>query len=250
MADKVTEALVEALKQALTDPAEQRLYRSGKLAGLFPSRAGASAEAAARAIRDGLLEVARTETKGKTAVEWVRITPRGIDFVHEQESPVRVLEELRDTLQMTREGVPVWVLQMQQEQRELGARLAEHVQRLTQRLDALTRRVDEALRRADLHRVTRANGAEAVIAWARSALAYLDKRRDSGAAGQCSLPELFAALRPEHAGLSIPDYLDGLRRLHERRAIQLLPFEGPASGLPQPEYALVEGAEVFFYVSR
>jgi hypothetical protein len=250
MADKTTETLTEALKQALADPAEQRLYRSGKLPGLFASRSGASADAAGRALREGLLEIARTETKGKTVIEWVRITPRGIDFVHESESPVRVLEELRDTLQMTREGMPVWLLQTQQELREAGNRVAERVQRLSQQLDALSRRVDEALRRADLSRVTRANGAEVAIPWARPALAYLDKRRDSGAAGQCSLPELFAALRPEHAELSIPEYLDGLRRLHDRRAVQLLPFSGSPAELPQPEFALLDGAEVFFYVTR
>src|SRR5438093_8062267 len=109
--DRVEFAVLQALKQALAEPAEQRLYRSGKLPGLFPSRSGASAEAAGRALREGLLEVARTETKGKTAIEWVRITPRGVDFVHDHESPVRVLEELHDTLQLTREGMPVWVLQ-------------------------------------------------------------------------------------------------------------------------------------------
>src|SRR5437868_2041740 len=96
MADKTSETLIEALKQALAEPAEQRLYRSGKLPGLFPSRSGASAEAASRALQEGLLEVARTEYKGKTIIEWVRITPRGVDFVHDHESPVRVLEELRD----------------------------------------------------------------------------------------------------------------------------------------------------------
>ena len=68
---KLTQALVEALKQALSDSAEHRLFRSGKLAGLFAGRAGVNAEAAAQALRDGLLEVTRTETKGKTTTEWV-----------------------------------------------------------------------------------------------------------------------------------------------------------------------------------
>jgi hypothetical protein len=49
--DKITEALLLALKLALGGPAEQRLYKSGKLEGLFPGRAGANSEAAARALR-------------------------------------------------------------------------------------------------------------------------------------------------------------------------------------------------------
>ena len=63
--DRVTEALLEALRLALCTPGEQRLYKSGKLDGLFPGRAGVNGEAAARTLREGLLEVTRTETRGK-----------------------------------------------------------------------------------------------------------------------------------------------------------------------------------------
>src|SRR5438067_12803103 len=35
-----TELLLDALKAAIATPGEHRLFRSGKLAGLFPSRAG------------------------------------------------------------------------------------------------------------------------------------------------------------------------------------------------------------------
>src|SRR5437764_1102434 len=84
--DKLTEALVQALKQALAQPGEQRLFRSGKLPGVFAGRAGLNAEAAAQALRDGLLEVTRTETKGKTTTEFVRATPKGVEFLHQHES--------------------------------------------------------------------------------------------------------------------------------------------------------------------
>jgi hypothetical protein len=202
MADKVTEILVEALKQAMAVTDEQRLYRSGKLAGLFPSRTGASADAAGRALREQFLEVVRVETKGKTAIEWVRITPQGLNFVYDQESPVRVLEEVADLLHTTREGLPLWMTQMQQEWRTAGERLAAEVRQLAQRLDALTRRVEEALRRTDVHRVERANGTDGGVPWAPAALAYLDRRKETGAAGRCTLPELFAAAqRPPSCGV-------------------------------------------------
>lgn len=248
MADKVTETLVEALKQALAD-GEQRLYRSGKLPGLFPGRGSTNGEAATRALRDGLLEVVRTENRGKTEFEWARITPRGIEFLHDNQSPIRVLEELRETLEMTREGMPVWVTQMQQELRNIGVKLAEDVQRLNQRLDALQLRVEEALRRVDLRKVAASNGVPS-IPWAQEALAYLDIRRSAGKLGNCALPELFAALRAQHPALSIPAFLDGLRKLHDRRALQLLPFHGAPQELPEPEYALLEGATLMYYVTR
>src|SRR5256886_13416379 len=94
--DKVTETLLSALKTAMADPAEQRLFRSGKLAGLFAGKTSVNAEAAQRALRDGLLEIVNTELKGKTPIEWVRITPAGVDFLLSHESPLRAIEELRD----------------------------------------------------------------------------------------------------------------------------------------------------------
>lgn len=248
--DKVTLALLEALKQSLAQPGEQRLYRSGKLAGLFAGRGGANGDAAARALREGLLEVVRTETKGKATFEWVRLTPAGVNFIHDHESPVRVLEELRTILQLTREGMPGWLEQMRQEVQALGGRLAEDVQRLMQRLDALSQRVDEALRRADAAGPTTPPDGPGTVPWGREALTYLDRRRAGGAAGECPLPELFAALRAQHADLSMTAFHDGLRRLRDRRALQLLPYQDRDRPLPEPEYALPDGAALLYYVTR
>src|SRR4051794_2641197 len=72
---KLAEHLVDALKLAIESPGEHRLFRWGKLAGLFPSRAGACGAAATMAVRDGLVEITRTEPRGKLIVEWVRATP-------------------------------------------------------------------------------------------------------------------------------------------------------------------------------
>src|SRR2546430_1822554 len=47
--DKATETLLEALKQALTEGGEQRLYKSGKLPGLFAGPSGLNEEALRRA---------------------------------------------------------------------------------------------------------------------------------------------------------------------------------------------------------
>lgn len=248
--DKLTVILVEALKQAMASPAEQRLYKSGKLEGLFPSRSGANAEAAGRAVRDGLLEVVRTETKGKTTSEWVRLTPVGVAFLHEHESPIRAMEELRDVLQTTREGMPIWLAEMRRDLLALGTRLTDEVQRWTHRLEALSQRVEEGLRRAEMHRPHLPDGMATAPPWALEALAYLDQRKNGGAIGDCSLPELFAAIRRQHGDLSLTDFHDGLRRLNDWHAVQLKPFAGAPSELPEPEFALPAGAHVLYYVTR
>ena len=91
-----TEVLLEALKSAIANRGEHRLFRSGKLAGLFPSRAGVSSEAALLAIREGMLETIRTETRGRIVTEWVRATPKAVSFVHDHDSPKSVLRELKE----------------------------------------------------------------------------------------------------------------------------------------------------------
>lgn len=246
--DKVTETLVVALKQALTEPTEQRLFRSGKLAGLFPGRTGASAEAATRALRDDLLEVTRKETKGKTVTDWVRITPRGVAFLHEHDSPDRVLEALRAALDDARTSVPRWKVELSQSVQAMAQKLAEESQRFTERLEALTRRVEEALRMLAHGRPGVPEFLTTEVPWALDLLAYLERRRDEPYG--CTLAELFTAVVALHSSLSIADFHHGLRRLQEHRVVRLLPFRQPPEELPQPEYALLEGADVLYHAKR
>jgi hypothetical protein len=248
MLDRETEALLEALRQAVAGPPEQRLYRAGKLDGLFGGRAGANAAAAARALRDGLLEVVRTETKGKTQADWVRITPRGVDFLHEHESPVCALRELLAALRGGRDAVPAWLEQMRGTLRSTEERLSADAGRWLERLGALERRVEEALRRLEASAPRLPAELAGGYPWALDALNYLDRRR-GGADGKCPLPELFAAVARHHPGLSIASFHEGLRRLHERRALRLA-APGDVAELAQPEYALLDEASVFYYAQR
>ncbi len=246
--DKVTEILLEALKQGAGLDGEHRLYRSGKLAGLFAGRTGLNAEIAAQAARDGLIEIVRTETKGKTTTEWAKVTPKGIAFVLEHESPLRALEELRAVLQVNQEGLPVWLAQMRQEMETLTRKLTGEVEAMGRRLDALAGRVGEAIKRADKMGPRLPEGAAAALPWAHDAVGYLHQRQDGGLGEKCPLPELFAAVRKKEGALTIKDFHVGLRRLHDRGVLRLLPFDG-ADGPPEPEYALLDGPEVYFYAA-
>ncbi len=248
--DKVGEPLAAALRLAATEPGEQRLFRSGKLGGLFPSRSGACAEAAAQALRDGLLEVVRTETRGKSVTEWVRLTSRGVDFLHQHQSPVRSLDELRAALRTVRERVPAWQAEMRGSLDEMSARLAEDSRRLVQTVEALARRVEETLRRLEDMRPTLPDGLASSLPWAIDALAYLDRRRVGGSAGPCSLPELFEALAGRQPELAVSAFHDGLRRLHDEKLVQLVPLTSPAEELDRPEFALLHRAAVFYHVTR
>jgi hypothetical protein len=250
MVDKITEILVESLRQAVTEPGERRLFKSGKLAGLFSSRTGPAAEAAARALSEGLLEVVRTEAKSKTAIEWVRFTPRAVHFLHEHESPVRALGELQSLLQTSRDAIPQWLQALQRDLAELGNRLTEEARAWSHRLEILSGNVEEALRRADAAQVQLANGHTSAVPWALDALIYLDRRRQTGCPAECPLPELFAALRLQRPDLSVSAFHEGLRRLQDHRTVRLLPFAGSPAELSEPEYVLLDGATVLYYVTR
>lgn len=245
--DRGQRTLADALRQGV-DQDEIRLYRAGKLPGLFGARTALNAELADHALRTGLIEVVRTEARGKSPLEWVRVTARGVDFVLRADSPVRALDELRDTLALNRDGIPRWLAELQGQVEELGQRLTAEVASLRERLDGMMVRVQEALRRADKYGPPAPEGVAETLAWAHDALDYLERRPRSGLADRCPLPELFTHLRDRESALTIGDFHSGLRRLHDRGLIRLLSADA-TDGPAEPEYALLDGPRVFYFAA-
>lgn len=241
-----TELLLAALKVAIATPGEHRLFRSGKLTGLFPSRTGLSAEASLLAIREGLLETVRTETRGKLVTEWVRATPKAVQFIHDHDSPKSVLRELKNVLGATRAGIPIWMAEAKREIAALSDRFEERASALLAQLNDLAVRVEAALRRAEMSVPGVAEPVSRVVPWACEALEYLDRRIVSGAAGGCPLPELFQAVQTKYPELTLPAFHDGLRRLHDVRAIRLT----AVGEISEPEYAVVVDGQLMYSVTR
>jgi hypothetical protein len=247
--DKVKELLVEALRQGAGRSGEQRLYRSGKLPGLFVSRTSVHVEAAAQAVRDGLIEIVRSEARGKAVIEWVQVTAKGVQFVLEHDSPVRAMQELETLLKLNAEGFPVWVQELQRQIDDVGRRFALEVAGIQERLEHLLERVQQTLKRTDKFGPQPVDGAAGVIPWSHAAVDYLERRSEGGIGDKCPLPELFAHVQGQENALTIQDFHHGLRRLHDRGAVRLWPHEGP-QGPPEPEYALLDGSMVYWYAAR
>jgi len=245
--DKKLEILLEALRQALARSEEQRLYKSGKLDGLFASRTGPAGEAADAALRDGLLQIVRSETRGKVVIDWVRPTPAGVEYLHQHESPVRTLHELRQTLRTNQRAIPLWLEDLRANLHMLEATLAGSAARWVEKLEDLTRRVDDTLRRLEAASPLVPKELLDGLPWSIDAVNYLDRRRNAGAPGACPLPELFAALTAPHPTLTLTMFHLGLRRLHERRVVALHPANGE---IDQPEFALLEAGKLLYLVSR
>lgn len=237
---KLQDLTLDALKVAIAKPGEHRLFRSGKLPGLFPTRTGASADAALAALSRGLLETVRTETRGKVVTEWVRVTPAGVGYVQETDSPRAVLRELRDVIGATRAGVPAWMDEARREIAATSERFESRAAEFLQRLDLLTERVESALRRAEAAGPGLSETVRTVVPWGPDALSHLDARMRT----DCPLAELFAAIRGKFPDLTVPEFHDGLRRLHDVRALQLVSSSSGDGGLPDPEFAMIVGVEV------
>jgi hypothetical protein len=240
------EALLEALKTAIATPGEHRLFRSGRLAGLFKSRVGVPAESALAAVREGWLEVARTETRGRIITEWVRATPKAVTFIHDHDSPKSVLRDLKQVLDATRAGIPAWMAEAKAEVAVLSSRFEERAASLLAKLNEMATSVEAALRRAETTGPAVAEPVARVVPWAIEALEYLDRRATTGAGGDCAMPELFHAVRLKFPELTLPEFHDGLRRLHDVRAVRL----SATDEMDQPEYAMLTGGQMVYRVGR
>ena len=247
--DKDKQVLLEALRQGADGAQEHRLYRSGKLPGLFSGRTTLHSEVADKALREGLLEMVRTETRGKTVVEWVKVTPLGMSFLVEHESPLQVLEELHEALRKNQDGLPAWFAELRQKLEDSTGMLVEEFQGMAHRLEVLSQRVVEALQRAERMGPALPEGSAGALPWGNEAVVYLDRRKDAGLEDRCPLPELFTIVRQKEEALTLRDFHSGLRRLHDRGVIRLLAFEG-GNGPPEPEYALLDGAMMYYWAAR
>ncbi len=247
--DKATTILLDALKRAISEPSEQRLFKSGKLTGLFEGRGRLVQECAQNAIDEGYLEVVHEESHEATTIVWVRPTPKAAAFVHNQESAVESLEELREVLKLTQDGLPVWMEEIQSKLQFLSAELTSQIQAISHRINVLSERVDKAIERAEQKQPQIPEPLVKLVPWSRDALNYLDQRIQDGGSEACSLPELFSALRQNHPKLTILQFHEGIRRLFDRNFVRLLPHEGPDI-LPEPEYAFLDGIYTYYYVGK
>lgn len=243
--EKRREILLDALKAALADSAEHRLFRSGRLTGLFPSKLGDAGEAARQALAAGLLEHVRTDVRGKFIFEWVRATPRAVEFVAEHDSPKAILRELRDVLGETKNGVPLWMDQSRAELRTLAGLFEQRSSAILKRLESLAERVEVTLRRAEAM-PPRPVAGQSVAPWVDRAMAYLDQRLQGGL-GPCSLGELFHAVRESFPDVAVPPFHDGIKRLAELGAVSLSAGEGEPA---EPEFVLVHDGRLMQFVSR
>jgi hypothetical protein len=226
LADKATQLLLDALSRAAAEPAGLPLFGSKASPGLFVATSAARF-AAQRCTDEGLLRVLRKEARGKTQQDICAITDKGLQYLLAQVSPRQVLEDL--------------VRAVEARQAQLGE-LVHAARQAQASLDALK----EVVRRVLAQQPPAAPQAED---WLPAALACLERWRAGGASEDCPLPEMYRELCSGRPALTVGQFHDGLRRLHEQGQIYLHPWTGPLCDLPQPALALLVGHVIAYYAS-
>jgi hypothetical protein len=241
LADKSTQLVLEALSRAVADPAGLPLYAGKSSPGLFAPTAPARL-AAQRCKDDGYLRVLHSESRGKVVHEICSITEKGLAYLLDQASPKQVLEDLVRAVEARRTQVSELVSSARQSQASL-----ELLKAIVEKV--LTQFQSPGAHSSGLNGDTRPperNGSET---WTSALLSQLAQWHASGASGDCPLPEVYRRVQRLAQSLTVGQFHDGLRQLHQHEQIYLHPWTGPLHELPEPLYALLIGHEIAYYAS-
>ncbi len=231
MADTAHALVFEGLTHAATAPAGLPLYAPRSGPGLFAATAAGKA-AAQRCKDEGLLQVLRSETRGKVSHEVCGITEKGLVFLLQHGNPRPVLEAFVAALGARQGALETILDAVRQSQHDLDG------------LRAGALKVMERLAAAPP--ISGPSGGQEVAAAIRG---QLTQWHEAGLLGDCPLPELFYRLRSSFPQLTVGQFHDQLRLLYEAQEIYLHPWTGPLYDLPEPAVALLVGHEIAYYAS-
>lgn len=257
---KVQARLLEALRPAL-DGTPHRLQGSAKAPGLFPGgQAGAKLIHQARA--EGLLQEVpspeppvRGKSKAKPAV-YVILTERGRQFVLDQDSPVKLLSGLRERLENQQAALAA---EARDVQAQLSA-LREAVEHSEKRLGHQFANYQQTVQafRAVLDRVAQqpvATVPQAISTriaptanWLDEVISFVAARKRLNSFDRPNLKQVYEHLKQSHPTLTLGEFHEGLRTLHQQRRIRLDPFTQALATLQDPLHALYLDREVKYYV--
>lgn len=262
MADKLAQHILDALSKAAAEPGGLPLLATKSEPGLFPSTAAAKS-AAQKCVAEGLLQLSRTEARGKLARELHTITDAGWDYLLEAVNPKQVLEDFVRVLE-ARQGEVGELLDRARHMADVLGGIRDAVSRVLPRVAAgrvpNPDRGSTALHSAaSLRSTTMSLNGSAGTALLEAPpeadlgtaiLTRLDDWSSLANAGEdCPLPELFRSLAAGSSA-TIGEFHDALRQLHSAGAIYLHPWTGPLHEMPEPAYALLVGHNIAYYASQ
>jgi hypothetical protein len=234
LADKASQQILTALGRAAANPAGVPLHSRTGVAGLFGG-AAAGKLAAQRCKEEGYLQTLHTEARGKTTVEFCALTEKGMAYLLSQISPKQALQDFVRAV----------------EARQAQAKgLLHSAQQMQATLDALKTTAERVLHHVrQTHAIGPTASANGTHASKPNLLPSLAEWQESGTSEDCPLPTLFRHAQKSAAHLTIGQFHDTLRCLHDQKQVYLHPWTGPLYAIPEPPYALLIGHEIAYYAS-
>jgi hypothetical protein len=234
LADKTSELILAALGRAAAEPAGAAMHGRNSARALFPST-NAAKVAAQRCKNEGYLQTVRTEKRAKSTLEFCTLTEKGMAFLLTQMSPNQALQDFIRAVDARRTQAGELLLSAKQMQTTLDA-LKSSAERV----------LHEACKSSVVGATTSLNGKHSPRL---NLLEYLAQWQKSGASEDCPLPTLFRHALQSTEHVTIGQFHDALRLLHDQKQIYLHPWSGPLYALPEPPYALLIGHEIAYYAS-
>lgn len=246
---QATELLISTLKKAHAAQAAILVHASGKSDGLFPRRTAESQAVMDQCLRDGLLELERTESKGKTLLEWVRLTPRGWQFLQQATSPREIIQELLARLDVQEAGMAQWVAQIKDQVLHLANRLESYLLKQEEEWRGLKAQCLAALAKIQTTNASSVLTSHAFLPWQLDVLTLAEQHAQIGRP-VCLLQDLFTTLQKAHADLTITSFHTGLLEMRDRGCIELLTTTQDISAMAEPEYLLLDGQHLHDALKR
>jgi hypothetical protein len=241
LSDKSSEIITAALRRAAVEPTGLPLHGS-RSQRLFAESASGK-KTAQFCKSEGYLQIVRTESRGRKVREICAVTEKGLAYLLSQVSPKQVLEDLIQALHS--------------QQAHVGELLAT-ARHWQAHIDACKSLVEKVLHKGSecAWGMGSVNGKaqfsnspkpQAPSSLREAILSHLHHWRETDAAGDCPLPELFRLVQQN--SLTIGQFHDQLRALQDQEQIYLHPWTGPLPEIPQPALGLLAGHGIAYYAS-
>jgi hypothetical protein len=266
---------LEALARLLGDPAPRVLHGLKPAPGIFTGASAAEKAAARHCLDNGwIVPTGGALGKGKTRKELYRLAPAGLQAVLAKSDPTALLAALAESVRRLEERasrIPVGIevaseairLQLEEFAGELRKDLTtafrplETMPAALEELKTALAKTLEKVKPVDLDALSKALAGNQQppagpprkeASWGEEVVRIVAEQKQRNAFQRLTLPQVFERLRALHPDLTLGQFHDGMRRLHEEKRIRLGPYTQALATLDDPRNALYLDREVKFYV--
>jgi hypothetical protein len=251
---------LEALTAMVADPAPRVLHGSSKQPGVFPGASAALKAAARLCLDNGWLEpTGQFAGTGKSRKDLYRLTVAGLQAVTARGDPRAVLEGLGqrlDKLQQAYAELPAKIAEFSHEVAGLQHTVQQSVVELRTALDQTIERLQppsldqmqHALQQSAASAPTTEPASGLPVDWTEEVVRLVGEQKQRHLFQRLTLPQLFTQIQAKIPQLTLGDFHDGLRRLHDQGRIRLGPYTQALPTLDDTRVALYLDREVKYYV--